>query len=259
MSLADLIAAQTRGSRILTLDIETSPTLTYTFGMRPKWISPEKIVEPSRMLCFAAKWYDEPDTMFWSEWGDGGQDAMILAAWDLLDKADLLVTYNGLRFDEPRLRSEFVESGLTAPSPYKSVDLFAMAKRQFQFESMSLNHLAGRLDVGAKVQHTGFELWRGVLAHDPDSLALMETYNRGDVTLTEALYDRLRGWMPTHPHLGEISTEESRCNQCGGTDLVPDGTRRAVVLDYPLLVCRTCGAHVQRTRAIRRSALTRGV
>ena len=262
--LADLAAAgppsrraDVAGSRVLTLDIETSPTLTYTFGMRPKWISPEKIVEPSRVLCFAAKWYDEDEVLFYSEHHDSAE-VMTLAAWELLDQADILVTYNGLRFDVKRLKSMFAEADLGPPRPWKNVDLFAMAKAEWQFESMGLNHLSQRLGVGRKGEHEGFGLWRDCLAGDTAAWERMRAYNVQDVVLTEALYDRMRGWLPTHPHLGAISADERRCNQCRSTDLEQTGTYRANVIDYVLYRCRSCGANV-RGGPHSRSASSRGV
>ena len=79
----------------------------------------------------------------------------------------------------------------------------------------------------------------------------------GDIELTEWLYDRLRGWMPSHPHIG-TSGDEKVCNQCGSSELKRQkSTYRAVVIDYTLLRCSDCGANV-RGGWHSRAATTRG-
>lgn len=246
-------------AKVLTLDIETSPTVVYTFSMTPNWISPDKIIEPSRVMCFAAKWYDRRDeVIFRSDHHDGSQE-MIQDAWTLLDSADILVTFNGVRFDVKHLKREFVLAGLPMPKPWKDVDLYREAKKQWAFESKGLNHLAERFELGCKMEHEGFGLWRSCLAGDDDAWSRMKAYNCQDVLLTEAVYDRMRGWMPSHPHMGPIDADDSGllCNQCGGDEFSANGLRRAVVIDYRLYRCRNCGANVQGTMHSR-AARTRG-
>ena len=51
----------------LTIDIETSPHLGYFFQTKNTFIQPSQIVEPTRMLSFAAKWEHENRVMFESE------------------------------------------------------------------------------------------------------------------------------------------------------------------------------------------------
>lgn len=44
--------------KIVSIDIETSPNIAYTFQLRKAYINPEQIIIPSKILCFAAKWLD---------------------------------------------------------------------------------------------------------------------------------------------------------------------------------------------------------
>lgn len=244
----------TSNARILVLDIETSPTLTYTFGMKPHWISPEKIVEPSRMLCWGAKWVGKPAIMFKSE-HHHGRGAMISTLWDALNKADILVTFNGIRFDIPHIEREFFDAGLTPPSPWRNVDLYRTGKR-FARESGSLNHLAKTLDLGEKVHHEGFGLWRACLAGDRQAWGRMKAYQIGDITLTEAVYERMRsrGWIQNHPHLGLYDDDERSCYQCGSSNLVADGTAKTALTAYTRYRCSDCGAWSRAN--IKRSVVT---
>lgn len=254
MNLADFAAAhentlaeRVENTKILTLDIETSPSVVYTFDMAPNWISPEKIIEPSHIMSFAAKWYNKDDVEFYSDHHTGHSE-MVERAWHLLDEADILVTFNGVRFDNKHLKREFVLAGYPMPRPWKDVDLYREAKKQWAFESKGLAHLASRFELGAKETHEGFGLWKSCLEGDTDAWERMKSYNVQDVVLTEAVYDRMRGWIPTHPHMGPIDADDVGliCNQCGAADdLTPVGTRRAIVIDYRLYRCNRCGANVQ--------------
>lgn len=257
--LEDQLSERAKNScKILTLDIETSPSIVYTFDMKPNWISPDKLIETSRVLCFAAKWYHEDDVIFWSEHHQDRENT-ILAAWELLDACDLLVTFNGVMFDNKHLKREFVLAGLPMPRPWKDVDLYREAKKQWVFESRSLGHLAERFDLGSKEKHEGFDLWKLCMQGDDEAWERMKSYNIQDVRLTESVYDRMRGWMPNHPHMGPIDAEDVglTCNQCGSDDLSQTGLRRAVVIDYVLYRCNRCGANVQGT-SHSRAARTKG-
>jgi hypothetical protein len=253
--IADRIGS---AGNVLTLDIETSPTTVYTFDMAPNWISPDKIIEPSHVMCFAAKWYHEPDVIFWST-HHHDKENMVRAAWELLDKADVLVTFNGVKFDVKHLKREFVLAGYPMPRPWKNVDLYREAKKQWAFESKGLAHLAQRFELGSKEKHEGFDLWRLCLAGDKDAWERMKAYNVQDVVLTEAVYDRMRGWIPTHPHMGPIDAEDVGllCNQCGSDELAGNGLKRAQIIDYRLYRCQNCGANVQGSSHAR-AARTRG-
>jgi hypothetical protein len=41
--------------QILNLDIECAPALVYVWDLRTRYVTPEKIVRPRHMLCFAGK------------------------------------------------------------------------------------------------------------------------------------------------------------------------------------------------------------
>lgn len=260
MSLQQIVTehrASTHGTRILTLDIERLPGLARVWEPRTRYIPPRHFVEWPRMLCFAARWYDNPEPIFSAEWGKGGADAMIRKAWKLYDQADIVVTYNGVRFDDKHLRTEWLTVGLTPPRPWKSVDLYKQVGK-FGFESKSLDTVTRRLGRPGKVTHYDMDAAHAAAEGDREAQARLRTYNLGDVELTEWLYDRLRGWMPNHPIMGAHG-DEKVCNQCGSTDLrLLQSRYKAVVIEYALYRCRECGGHV-RGGWHSRAASTRGV
>lgn len=244
-----------RQSRILILDIERLPGLAHIWSPKTKYVPPRQFVEWPRMVCFAARWYGHKHPIFKSEWTD--RDAMVQAAWDLYDTADIVVTYYGTRADNPWLRTEWIEAGLTPPRPWKDVDLYRVVG-QFGFESKSLDSVTRRLGREGKESHYSIDNALAAVNGDRQAQRDLRTYNIGDVELTEWLYDRLRGWISNHPTPGNYG-DEVACNQCGSRDLeLRDSKYRAVMIDYSLWTCSDCGGHV-RGGWHARAASTRGV
>jgi hypothetical protein len=241
MTLAAAVKAKAKDHpMVLTIDIETSPHLAWTFSTFKTTISPDMIVEPSRILCFAAKWRHEKRIRFHSEHHDG-RDEMIRQAHALLDAADIVVTYNGPGFDEKHLRRTFILAGLGPPSPWQSVDLLRTSRGQFKFPSNRLGAVGQSLGIGAKVETGGWRLWQDVLAGDERAWAKFRRYCMGDVRLTESLLDTYGPWIPGLPHAGLWSGNVASCYACGSTDLEPHGISYTKSMAYPRLRCR-CGA-----------------
>jgi len=211
--------------RILVIDIETSPNLAYVWRLFKENVSLSQLRETGQVISFAAKWHGEKRIEFHSDFDFstnefGGHEAMVRRAWELMDEADMIVHYNGTTFDIPHLNREFILLGLTPPSPHKNIDLLTTARKRFRFTSNKLDHVAQQLGIGAKVKHIGFDLWRLCMAGDPAAWRLMRKYNRGDVVITDALYEKFLPWIGSHPHYAmfvETKTGfENVCGRCGG-------------------------------------------
>lgn len=242
------------GPKILTLDIETSPILAYTWGLFNQNLSLAQIVDPTRVICFAAKWAHEEDPMFWSEFHDG-QEAMIQAAYDLLDEADVVITYNGNSFDLPHLEREFAEAGLLSPSPVQSIDLFRSIKQSMKFVSHKLAFITERFKLTGKMQHDGFELWLGCLAGDYRSWETMRDYNVQDVVTTEELYYEVLPFIKDHPSFTlyydkNTALDEGVCPKCLTGDAVQKrGFAYTKRRKYQRYQCQDCGSWFRGTRS----------
>jgi DNA polymerase elongation subunit (family B) len=239
---------------ILGIDIETSPNTAYVWGLFKQTVSLNQLLESSRVMCFAAKWFgtDLP-AEFHSEQHDN-HEGMIRAAWHLLDEADAVVHFFGSRFDIPTLNKEFLKLGLNPPSPYAQIDLIKTARSQFKFASNKLDHILSELGLAPKVQHGGFKLWVDCMNGCPDAWKNMETYNVQDVVAMEPLYQRLLPWITNHPNValykGTLSAPT--CPKCGSTRLMSRGLQRTKVALYRRFQCKDCASWSQaRTREVR--------
>ena len=226
-------------AKVLTLDIETSPATALGFSLKPDYISPNQVLEHSRVLCFAAKWQHEKQVLFYDE--RQGRKAMVEAAWRLLDEADVVVGYNHVRFDIPHLHREMVELGYGPPSPAVDVDLLTEVRKHFRFMSNKLGAVLDCLGLDAKEDPGGFDTWKGVLAGDEAAWKRMAHYCKADVQVTENLLTYLQPWLRL-PHAGLFTGDLHGCYSCGAQTLTPDGIARTRTTAYLRLVC-ACGAH----------------
>lgn len=260
------------GPRILTLDIETSPALVWTFDLRNVNIGIHQIAEPTRMISFAAKWRGDKRVIFFSEWADG-TETMVRAAHALLDQADVVVTYNGDNFDIPHINREIellnVELNregdfppLLDYSPFVSVDLYKVCKKHQRWMSHKLAYITEQLELSGKLRHEGFELWLKVLAGDPKARRDMTRYNKRDVVTTEELFDHMRSKITNLPQ----STLYDDCvpdpdrpvcpPPCGSTNVQRRGFARTKTRRYPRFQCQECGRWLRGTRSDKGANLT---
>lgn len=251
MGFAETLAETVKQTeaRILVIDIETRPHVVYAWGLWDQNVAVSQIVERGGVICFAAKWYADPKITFRSVHHDGHEE-MIAEAWRLMDEADIIVGYNHRAFDIKHLHREFILAGLGPPSPHKDIDLLMTARRRFKFPSNKLDNVARELGVGFKVQHSGFDLWRGCMDGDDKAWRTMKTYNRHDVVLTEEVYDRLRPWVPNHPNLNMYrGLRVSACHACGSDKLEDAGFHYTQSRAYPQFRCCQCGGYSRATHS----------
>jgi hypothetical protein len=104
------VQANDNDPRILFLDIETKLVETYTFAIRDQYITHKQIKDipaSGRMIwCVALKWYGQKKVTVLSEW-EHGYEGMIAGVHHALCQADAVATYNGAKFDMPKLEGQF--------------------------------------------------------------------------------------------------------------------------------------------------------
>lgn len=225
--------------KVLLLDIETAPNLAYVWGLWQQNVGINQIESAGYVLCWAAKWLGDDKLMFDSV-KKSGNAKMLRRIHKLLDEADAVVHYNGVKFDIPTLNKEFIKAELSPPAPYKHIDLLLHCRRIFRFESNKLDYVAKALGLGEKVKHEGFELWLQCMAGDRQAWGRMEEYNRHDVTLLERLYAKVLPWIHGHPNRS-VYEERPCCPNCGHGNVQARGYFVTRAAKYRRLQCRGCG------------------
>lgn len=228
--------------KILLLDIETAPNTVHVWGLWQQTIGLNQVLASGYVMCWAAKWYRRREVFFDSVHSSTPKK-MLQGVHRLLDEADVVVHYNGTKFDIPTLNKEFVTYQFKPPAPYKQVDLYEVAKRQFRFPSNKLEYIANQLGVRPKVKHEGHELWIKCMAGDKAAWKRMKRYNTGDVLTLEEVYDRMAPWVRTHPNHGLYDEPGVPvCPTCGSSRLQRRGFARTTVNKYARYQCTDCGA-----------------
>lgn len=229
--------------KILILDIETRPAVAYVWRAFKENVGHEQVIDAGGVICAAAKWVGEKKTHFFADWLDD-KKVMLQGLHDLLSQADAVVTYNGDKFDLPKLHGEFLLAGLPPPPPLTSIDVIKTV-RKLGFLMNRLAFVGPLLGVGDKVKHEGFSLWTKVNEGDPKAQAKMRKYNIQDVVLLEELYFKILPYIKNHPHLVK---GHRKCGACGSPDLQSRGVRRTKSFQIQRLHCQNCGSWQEGAR-----------
>ncbi len=226
--------------KILFLDIETAPNLATVWDIWNQNIGVNQLLESSYILCWSAKWIGSKNIMFDSV-KKSGKDKVVKSIWKLLDEADIIIHYNGRRFDIPTLNKEFLLRKMFPPSPYKQIDLYPIFKKKFKFISNKLAYISKQLGFKGKIK-TDHKLWLDCMNGDETAWKKMEAYNKRDIIELEKVYKEVLPWIDTHPNIGSYTeSNKQTCSNCGSDNIQRKGTYRSKTLVYKKFQCKDCG------------------
>lgn len=233
--------------KILIFDIETAPMQAFVWKRYKENVSLDQTISESFMLCWSAKWlYAEEvlgDCLLPEEAIKEDDRRIVGSLYDLINKADIIVAYNGRNFDIPYMNQRFLVWGYDPYVPVQVVDPYETAKSVFRFSSNKMDHIATELGLQNKIK-TDFDLWKGCMIGNKESLDAMLKYNKQDVVVLEEIYCQMLPWMKNHPNISNYFNERKfRCVKCGSENFVklnryfytPSGK-------YELYRCKDCGS-----------------
>lgn len=233
--------------KLLFLDLETTPLTAHTWGLWQQNIAISQILESTEVMCFGARWYGQDKVIFKSVHHHGKQK-MLSELHALMDEADVVCGWNSANFDHKHINREFIEAGMLPPSPTKDLDLMRVVKSQFRFPSNKLDYVAQKLEVGAKVKHSGFELWINCMAGKNKAWEEMKEYQIQDVNLLIDLYEKLKPWIKNHPNTPLHDLKETGCVVCGSEKLHRRGYEKTASAIYQRLQCTECGKWMRSSK-----------
>lgn len=245
--------------KILYLDIENAPAEVLAWDLWGINVPISSIRQAGGLLCYAAQWDHDPNVIFDSIENKSMKE-MITGLWALLDEADAVVTYNGKRFDIPKIGREFQVLGITPPSRFQQIDLFPIMKATAKHLSHKLDFVSAQLNIGQKVHNEGMPLWVGCMNNERKHWKNMEKYNIQDTKLLKKLYKPMRPWIHAHPNVGLYNIAAGKkltsltCDTCGSDNLSPDKSAPHHITRtqmYNNHVCNACGSQLrERTTCV---------
>lgn len=258
-------------AKVVTLDIETAPIKGKVWGLWKNNVALNQIASDWFLLSFCAHWMGEPeDKVIYDDLRgevDKEDDTRLLhQLWDILNRADIVVTQNGVAFDQKKINARFLLNGFPPPSPYKSIDTKLMACQKFAFTSNKLEYFTENFPgiKHKKLKHNkypGMELWNAVARDELDAWEEMRVYNINDVLGTEEVYLIMRGWIDGHPNVNVYSDDTTvRCHRCGSDHIVRRGSQYTDSGRYQRFRCMSCGGwsrsrYTENSMAKRKSLL----
>lgn len=234
--------------KTLYFDIETTLAKSYHWGQWQQNLSVKQQIQESHMLSHAWAWGDGEvfsSVLTPEEVLNQDDERIVYEIWSLLDNCDVVVAHNGKRFDVKKVNGYFLKYGLPKPSSYKVIDTLEIAKKHFNLPFKSLEYLAKFLNVELKQDSGGIQTWIDCDRGDPEALATMEFYNRGDVVTLREIHNKLRGWDNNGVNIALYNdNHDTLCTHCGGDDIsvITDKFAYTPQRKYQLYRCNSCKA-----------------
>ena len=234
--------------KILILDIENAPMLSYHWGVWKQNIGQPMRLEGDRsyMMSIAMKWLGD-DKIHYFETRTEDDSALVAKTLEFLDEADIVVAHNGKAFDVKKINAYAIMNGLQPPSPYRVVDTLIEARKHFMFERNTLAYVAQALSCSPKLDHAkfqGFELWKECIAGNEEAWAEMKKYNIQDIVTLEEVYLKMRPYIKGHPNVATVSNSTKRkCTSCGSAAIVKHGYSTTNVSKFQRYKCTDCGSY----------------
>ena len=196
----DPVELEKKAPRILALDIETSPILAHVWGLWENNVSLNMIERDWFVLSYCAKFVGEDKVYYADQRNEKDIEndlKLMVGIRDLIEKADILLTHNGDKFDIKKLNARFILHKLQPVPPKQSIDTLKIAKRFFSFTSNKLEYIAKYLGCKEKSKHgefPGFSMWSECLKGNKKAFKEMQLYNLQDVETLIEVYDKLKSW-----------------------------------------------------------------
>ena len=245
---AEEIAKAQSPVKTLYFDIETTLAKSYHWGQWQQNLSVKQQIQESHMLSHAWAWGDGEvfsSVLTPEEVLNQDNERIVYEIWSLLDNCDVVVAHNGKRFDVKKVNGYFLKYGLPKPSSYKVIDTLEIAKKHFNLPFKSLEYLAKFLNVELKQDSGGIQTWIDCDRGNPEALATMEFYNRGDVVTLREIHNKLRGWDNNGVNIALYNdNHDTLCTHCGGDDIsvITDKFAYTPNRKYQVYRCNSCKA-----------------
>ena len=228
-------------------DIETSFNVGVFWRAGYKLtINPGDIIHERAIICICYKWEGE-DEIYSLTWDKKQSDkAMLTAFIKIMSQADEIVAHNGDRFDLKWVRTRALIHEIELTPFVKTIDTLKWAKKYFNFNSNKLDYIAKYLGVGQKMETGGMDLWKAIVFNkDKEALAKMVDYCKMDITILEAVFNKLNSYAEAQTNYAvKECGEKYQCPECTSHNVYHHKKKTTAMGSvYHTMKCKECGKY----------------
>ena len=223
-------------------DIETSPNILYSWRTGYKInISHDNIITERAIICICYKW-EKKKKVHTLQWDDGCDKKLCKEFMEVMELADEMVAHNGDRFDIKWFRARCLKHNIGVPKDVTTVDTLKLSRSKFELNSHRLDYIAKFLLGYGKID-TSFDLWKGVIDGNEQSMEYMLKYCKRDVSILQEVYEYIANYTKMKTHVGVVEGRDAwTCPACGSDHVHRDGIRvGASGVKRQRMRCNKCG------------------
>lgn len=159
---------------------------------------------------------------------------------EVIEEADLVVTWNGKSFDMRFLQTRMLKHrlGYLPPVPHEDALLTARARLKMR---RSLDNVQKFFGLGHKKTDLNIETWMSAGAGNWKALQYVIHHCEQDVLVLEEAYNLISPMSRVHPSVAIINGEPEGCPFCGKKHLNSRGKIQALRHYRNRFHCRACG------------------
>lgn len=208
--------------RILFYDLEISPMLAWVYQAYDA--NTIKTEQAPKIISFAYQWSDEKTIhcKVLSDYKGYKPDRfniddkqVTVDLYNVMSEADLLIGHNSDNFDFKIANARFAYYGLDPLPNQRYYDTLKKARQLFKMPKNNLDEIYFYYfeeEGKTKIKHSDI-LW-DYLAGDKKAHEHMRAYNKRDIEITRAIYEKMSPFDKRHPNLTLLQRDGSRCKVC---------------------------------------------
>lgn len=227
--------------KTLYIDIETSYNIIASWGLWPKFIPHDNVLQEWHIICVCWKWADK-DRVYSARTYDQNDRAVVQEVKDVIEQADEIVYHNGDKFDFKKLQARAMVNSIPPIVKPLAVDTLKQARKHFALTCNRLDYIGQLLGVGEKMD-TSNELWLKALQGNKRAIDYMVKYCKQDVLLLERVHKRMKPYLDVGVNRAVSSKIDDVCPRCGKEkSLQKMGFRMTKTARYQRYRCVKCGS-----------------
>ena len=216
------------------------------------------------MYCMCSKWHgtkkvivhraDDYGASFWK-----GEKLMLKEMKEVLEQADIWVSWYGIKCDIPLINTRLLYHGLGILPNIKHIDLWKVCKYKLSLGSNSMKNVSEWLGFAERKTPLRFQEWYEALAGSTKAMNSIVKHCKADVLVLDEAYLELLALVSPRVSLNAITGDPDACPKCGVRGkLQKRGWNYAQVMRTRRFQCTNCGSWLtgKRERVLPVGSLT---